>query len=93
MSIEPVLDFIRERFSPVEGQLLLHSLQQDPLVWQFIREEESTLAFQVAETGAKDFSPGTGCMAHPGKDVSLSMNFITVNRPCQKNYAQYNQSA
>jgi tetratricopeptide (TPR) repeat protein len=58
MSIEPVLDFIRERFSPVEGQLLLHSLQQDPLVWQFIREEESTLAFQVAETGAKDFSPG-----------------------------------
>ena len=54
MSIEPVLDLIRERFSPIEGQLLLHSLQQDPLVWQFIREEESTLAFQVAETGAKD---------------------------------------
>jgi len=59
MSIESVLDLIRERFSPTEGKILLQSLQQDPLVWQFIREEEkSLLFFQDLPSDVARFSPG-----------------------------------
>ena len=45
MSLTAWLDLIRQRFSPNDGQILVKSLQQDPLVWQFIQGEDHSLPF------------------------------------------------
>ncbi len=59
MALETFLKFIRQNYSPEEGQILVHSTQQDPLLWQFVNDQELSLAYY--ETAAKDintFSPG-----------------------------------
>lgn len=59
MSIEGLLDLIRHRFSPSEGQTLVRSLQQDPLVWQFAQDEEKSLPyFESAPNDLVAYSPG-----------------------------------
>lgn len=59
MSIEVLLDLIRQRFSPSEGQTLISSLQQDPLVWKFIREgEKSQVYFESAPRSLDAYSLG-----------------------------------
>ena len=59
MSVEALLDLIRQRFSPSEGQILVKSMQQDPLVWQFVQEEKSSLQyFQTTSKELAAFSPG-----------------------------------
>jgi len=45
MPLEVLLDLIRKQFSPSEGQALVRSLQQDPLLWQFAQDEESLTYF------------------------------------------------
>lgn len=45
MSLTAWLDLIRQRFSPNDGQILVKSLQQDPLVWHFIQGEDHSLPF------------------------------------------------
>ena len=59
MSIEIWLDFIRNHFKPEVGQILVRSLRQDSLVWQFIKNEKTSLAFLETEpTDLSAFSPG-----------------------------------
>jgi len=59
MSYEALLDLIRNRFSPAEGQTLLRSLQQDPLVWQFFTEiGKSQSYFEAAPADLSAFEPG-----------------------------------
>ena len=59
MSLETWLDIIRDRFSPSEGQLLTQSLSQDPLVWQFIQDSESSLAYiKSVPQILSSFTPG-----------------------------------
>jgi len=45
MPIEGLLDLIRKQFSPSEGETLVSSLQQDPLVWQFAQDEDKYLPY------------------------------------------------
>ena len=59
MSIEILLDLIRKNFSPSEGQIIVRSLQQDPLVWQFAREHKESLAYFEAEgSEISAYTPG-----------------------------------
>lgn len=58
MSIEALLDLIRHRFASSEGQIILRGLTQDPLVWQFVQDEEKSLAyFQSAPENLEAHSP------------------------------------
>lgn len=59
MPLEVLLDLIRKRYSPLEGQALVSSLQQDPLLWQFAQNEEKSLNFfQETKPDLKSFRPG-----------------------------------
>lgn len=59
MSLEVWLDLIRQRFSPSDGQILVRSLKQDPLVWQFIQDGETNLPFfQETANDLAAFAPG-----------------------------------
>ena len=59
MSIEILLDLIRHNFSPEEGKILVRSLQQDPLVWQFFQDEEKCPPYlETALRDLTDFQPG-----------------------------------
>lgn len=60
MSIEAFLDLIRQRFSPSEGKIILKSWVQDPLVWQFVQNEEKSLPyFESAHNKLYAFAPGS----------------------------------
>jgi tetratricopeptide (TPR) repeat protein len=59
MSIEILLDLIRNNYSPSEGQIIVKSLQQDPLVWQFARDHQKSLDyFEIAGNDISAFTPG-----------------------------------
>jgi tetratricopeptide (TPR) repeat protein len=59
MPLEVLLDLIRKHYSPMEGQALVSSLQQDPLVWQFVQNEEISLRyFHETKPDLKSFKPG-----------------------------------
>ncbi|MFU8826282.1 MAG: tetratricopeptide repeat protein [Brevefilum sp.] len=59
MSLTGWLDLIRQRFSPEHGQILVQSLQQDPLVWQFIQDESTSRPFFESAPAALDaYTPG-----------------------------------
>ena len=59
MSLEKWLDLIRQQFLPEEGQILLRSLQQDPLVWQFVKDDPTSLAyFESAPNDLNAYAPG-----------------------------------
>ena len=58
MPLEGLLDLIRNRFSPSEGQILVNSLQQDPLVWQFAQDDQYLSYLQSEASDFLDFSPG-----------------------------------
>ena len=59
MSIEILLDLIRHNYSPDEGKILVRSLQQDPLVWQFFQDEEICPPYLETEfQDLTDFHPG-----------------------------------
>ena len=59
MPLEVLLDLIRKQFSPSEGRALVSSLQQDPLVWQFVQEDEKSLEyFQTSQPDLETFKPG-----------------------------------
>jgi tetratricopeptide (TPR) repeat protein len=59
MSLTAWLDLIRKRFSPDDGQILVRSLQQDPLVWQFIQDGETSLPyFENAPNNLAAYTPG-----------------------------------
>jgi tetratricopeptide (TPR) repeat protein len=58
MSIEALLDLIRHRFTPSEGQIILRGLTQDPLVWQFVQDETKSLTyFKAAPEKLEAYSP------------------------------------
>lgn len=74
MSLESLLDLIRQRFSPSEGQTLIQSLGQDPLVWQFVQDEEmSGPYFSSAENELAAYSPArmASWLIEQKTDVSL----------------------
>ena len=52
MSLEVIFDSIRQQFSPSEGQTLIRSLQKDPLVWQFIQDDDVSLSY--LQSGPKE---------------------------------------
>lgn len=59
MPLEVLLDLIRKQYSPLEGQALVSSLQQDPLLWQFAQNEEKSLRyFHETKPDLKSFRPG-----------------------------------
>ena len=59
MSLTVWLDLIRQRFSPEDGQILVKSLQHDPLVWQFIQDEATSMPyFKSAPADLNAFAPG-----------------------------------
>jgi len=59
MSLEVLLDSIRQEFSSSEGKVIVRSLQKDPLVWQFINDEEISLPyFKSAPKGLNAYAPG-----------------------------------
>ncbi len=59
MAIEGLLNLIRTHFSPTEAKVLLKSLQQDQLVWEFISDEEkSRQYFDSMPKSLAAFSPG-----------------------------------
>jgi tetratricopeptide (TPR) repeat protein len=58
MPLEVLLDLIRKQFSPSEGQALVRSLQQDPLLWQFAQDEESLTYFKSSNSELNSFRPG-----------------------------------
>ncbi len=59
MSSETLLDLIRQKFSPQEGQMLVQSLSQDPQVWHFITNENKSLAYlQNIPVEISSFAPG-----------------------------------
>ncbi|MDY6846562.1 MAG: hypothetical protein SVP52_05450 [Chloroflexota bacterium] len=59
MPLEGLLDLIRKQFSPAQGQMLVSSLQQDPLIWRFAQEEDKSLPyFQSNASDILAFSPG-----------------------------------
>ena len=59
MPLEVLLDLIRKQFSPVEGQAIVSSLQQDPLLWQFSQNEEKSLFyFKASIPDLKSYRPG-----------------------------------
>jgi len=58
MAIEVFLDQIRKRLSPPEGQMVVKSLQQDPLIWQFIvNDEESQQYFSSMDSDLAAYQP------------------------------------
>jgi len=59
MSLTVWLDFIRKNFSPEDGRILVKSLQQDPLVWGFLQEEEFSSSFLLnTSNDLRGFAPG-----------------------------------
>jgi len=59
MSIQGLLDLIKQHFSPSEGQVLALSLPQDPLVWQFVQADERSQDYLRSVPNSLDaFSPG-----------------------------------
>ncbi|NLN69832.1 MAG: hypothetical protein GX142_03465 [Chloroflexi bacterium] len=59
MSLTVWLDLIRQEFSPEDGQTLVKSLPQDPLVWQFLQDEKISLPFFTnAPSDLCNYAPG-----------------------------------
>jgi len=59
MSIAVLLEQIRQRLSPSEGQMVVKSLQQDPLVWQFIQDDQKSQPyFSTTPIDLVTFQPG-----------------------------------
>jgi len=59
MSLTAWLDLIKHQFSPEQGQILVRSLQQDPLVWQFIQDENTSRPFFESAPATLDaYAPG-----------------------------------
>lgn len=59
MALGTLLNLIRQKYLPEEGQLLMRSLHQDPLVWEFIQDKDnSSTYFNSIQDGLKPFSPG-----------------------------------
>jgi len=76
MSIEVWLNLIREHFSPAEGQILVQSLQQDPLVWQFLQDDKShPLYSEVTSSDITALAPGNIAL----RLIEQSSGFSLVN--------------
>jgi len=59
MSTEILLGYIRQHFSPIEGQALVSSLRHEPLVWQFFQDDATSSSFLSSSPAELDaFSPG-----------------------------------
>ncbi len=60
MSVTAFLDLVRQRFSPSDGKIIVESLSQDPLVWQFVQEDKTSLPyFKSAAEGLQAYLPGS----------------------------------
>ena len=60
MAIEVLLDLIRERFTTTDRKVIAESLQQDPLIWEFVQDTDVSLPhFESADTLRDSFSPGS----------------------------------
>ena len=74
MSIEAFLDLIRQRFSSAEGKLILEALTQDPLVWQFVKDEEHSLPyFNTTADEIEAFTPGSIALWLIEKEMGISL--------------------
>jgi len=59
MAIEVLLDLIREHFASADRKIIAESLQQDPLIWEFVQDTGTSLPlFESADTLRESFSPG-----------------------------------
>ncbi len=79
MSIEVLLDLIRQRFSASEGKTLIKSLQQDPLVWQFLQDEEKSLSFfKEMPNDVTNFTPGRMALWLIGKSQDETIGLLNT---------------
>jgi tetratricopeptide (TPR) repeat protein len=77
MSIEALLDFIREKFSPSESQKVVQCLSQDPLIWRFIQDEGSSLAyFKSASPDLQSYAPGSLAVWHIEQKTGIKIEDI-----------------
>jgi len=80
MALTAWLDLIRHRFSPEIGQILVKSLQQDPLVWQFIQDEQASLPFfEEAPKDLKAYAPGKMAIWQIEQTTGFSLEGIGQN--------------
>ena len=48
MSIAPLIEIIKQRFSDSDGKIILTCLRQDPLVWQFVQDNAISHPYFIA---------------------------------------------
>lgn len=94
MAIEVFLDQIRKRLSPPEGQMVVKSLKQDPLVWQFIENgEKSQQYFSSMDSDLAAYQPWRmakwlietqmGVALNQLEDLSIDIDSSTRKRSAQ----------
>jgi tetratricopeptide (TPR) repeat protein len=77
MSLEVLLDLIRQNFSPVEGQILVRSFQQDPLVWQFIQDADLCQPyFDGGSEKIADYCPGQMALWLVEQNTGISLHDV-----------------
>ncbi len=77
MSLEVWLNLIRQRFTPEEGQILVQSLQQDPLVWQFVQNDALSLQYlDQAGNELNAFAPGRIALWLVEQSTGLSLGEV-----------------
>ena len=57
MAIEVLLDLIRQRFGPADRKVIAESLQHDPLVWQFVQNEDNLPYFEASDAAKDTYTP------------------------------------
>ncbi len=73
MSSEALLGLIKQKFSPNENRIIVQSLSQDPLIWQFIQNEALSLPyFLSAPADLESYSPGSIAKWHIEQKTGIS---------------------
>ena len=80
MAIEVLLDLIRERFTTADRKIIAESLQQDPLVWEFVQDTDLSLPYFESADALRDaFSPGS--MVNALIDGKYGVNLDSLSDP------------
>ena len=78
MAIEVLLDLIRQKFSSADRKIIAESLQQDPLIWEFAQDTDSSLPiFESADDAREGFSPAAIITALIKDKFDLDLNLLS----------------
>ncbi len=81
MAIEVLLDLMRQGFGPADRKVIAESLQQDPLVWQFVQNEDNLPYFEAAGSAKEAFSPGAIACWRIEKDYGWDIHTPEADLP------------